>query len=149
MAIPSRQIGWGTESNLLWQILKQLNKLTSVLFGLKPNYKVYTALLTQTGTSAPVATVVENTIDETLTWAYDTVGQYTLSLSPFTGSGPFVVGKTIVFIGNALNYDLPLYANNSTSAGIPQNGAIVVRNFNAGNPADNFTNVPIEIRVYN
>jgi hypothetical protein len=53
MAIPSRQIGWGTESNLLWQILKQLNKLTSVLFGLKeaatPNYKVYTALLTQTG----------------------------------------------------------------------------------------------------
>jgi len=35
MAIPSRQIGWGTESNLLWQILKQLNKLTSVLFGLK------------------------------------------------------------------------------------------------------------------
>lgn len=53
MAIPSRQIGWGTESNLLWQILKQLNKLTSVLFGLKeaatPNYKVYTALLTQSG----------------------------------------------------------------------------------------------------
>jgi hypothetical protein len=59
MAIPSRQIGWGTESNLLWQILKQLNKLTSVLFGLKeaatPNYKVYTALLTQTGPTSPTA----------------------------------------------------------------------------------------------
>jgi hypothetical protein len=58
MAIPSRQIGWGTESNLLWQILKQLNKLTSVLFGLKeaatPNYKVFTALVTQTGTSSTV-----------------------------------------------------------------------------------------------
>lgn len=58
MAIPSRQIGWGTESNLLWQILKQLNKLTSVLFGLKeaatPNYKVYTALLTQSGGSSTV-----------------------------------------------------------------------------------------------
>jgi hypothetical protein len=57
MAIPSRQIGWGTESNLLWQILKQLNKLTSVLFGLKeaatPNYKVYTALLTQSGGDNP------------------------------------------------------------------------------------------------
>ena len=57
MAIPSRQIGWGTESNLLWQILKQLNKLTSVLFGLKeaatPNYKVYTALLTQNGGDVP------------------------------------------------------------------------------------------------
>jgi hypothetical protein len=58
MAIPSRQIGWGTESNLLWQILKQLNKLTSVLFGLKeaatPNYKVYTALLSQNGGSEEV-----------------------------------------------------------------------------------------------
>jgi hypothetical protein len=59
MAIPSRQIGWGTESNLLWQILKQLNKLTSVLFGLKeaatPNYKVYTALLTQSGGDDPLS----------------------------------------------------------------------------------------------
>jgi len=30
MAIPSRQIGWGTESNLLWQIAKQLQYLTQV-----------------------------------------------------------------------------------------------------------------------
>jgi hypothetical protein len=61
MAIPSRQIGWGTESNLLWQILKQLNKLTSVLFGLKeaatPNYKVYTALLTQSGGDGPTLVI--------------------------------------------------------------------------------------------
>ena len=54
MAIPSRQIGWGTESNLLWQILKQLNKLTSIMFGLKPKYKVYTALLTQGGGDDPL-----------------------------------------------------------------------------------------------
>jgi hypothetical protein len=49
MGIISRQIGWSQESNLLWQILKQLNRLTSIMFGLKPKYKVYTALLTQTG----------------------------------------------------------------------------------------------------
>jgi hypothetical protein len=30
MAIPSRQIGWGTESNLLWQISKQLERLIKV-----------------------------------------------------------------------------------------------------------------------
>lgn len=30
MAIPSRQIGWGTDSNLLWQISKQLEYLTKV-----------------------------------------------------------------------------------------------------------------------
>jgi hypothetical protein len=51
MGIPNRQIGWSNESNLLWQILKQLNQLTSVMFGLKPKYKVYTALLTQSGVS--------------------------------------------------------------------------------------------------
>jgi hypothetical protein len=51
----SRQIGWGTESNLLYQILKQLNRLTSIMFGLKPKYKVYTALLTQNGASSVVA----------------------------------------------------------------------------------------------
>jgi len=30
MAIPSRQIGWSTKANLLWQISKQLEKLTQV-----------------------------------------------------------------------------------------------------------------------
>jgi len=30
MAIPSKQIGWGTESNLLWQIAKQIQYLTQV-----------------------------------------------------------------------------------------------------------------------
>lgn len=32
MAIPSRQIGWGTEENLLWQISKQLEALTGVAY---------------------------------------------------------------------------------------------------------------------
>lgn len=31
MAIPSRQIGWSTKSNLLWQISKQLERLTGVM----------------------------------------------------------------------------------------------------------------------
>jgi len=30
MAIPSRQIGWGTKANLLWQISKQLEQLIGV-----------------------------------------------------------------------------------------------------------------------
>ena len=32
MAIPSRQIGWGTEENLLWEISKQLEQLTKVTY---------------------------------------------------------------------------------------------------------------------
>jgi hypothetical protein len=34
MAIPSRQIGWGTEENLLWQIAKQLETLTKVIYNI-------------------------------------------------------------------------------------------------------------------
>ena len=52
MASVSRQIGWSQESNLLWQILNQITKLTAVVFALKPKYKVFTALLTQEGGSS-------------------------------------------------------------------------------------------------
>jgi hypothetical protein len=59
MAIPSRQIGWGTEENLLWQISKQLEYLTGVTYKslseLAPTYKVYTALLTQSGGDDPIS----------------------------------------------------------------------------------------------
>lgn len=44
MAIPSRQIGWGTEENLLWQISKQLEYLTGVAYNSNnPFFTVYTA----------------------------------------------------------------------------------------------------------
>ena len=33
MAIPSKQIGWGTEANLLYEILKRIDKLTSLFAG--------------------------------------------------------------------------------------------------------------------
>ena len=39
------------------------------------SYLVYTALLTQSGTDAPVATVLENTIG-TITWSYNGGGSY-------------------------------------------------------------------------
>jgi hypothetical protein len=67
MAIPSRQIGWGTEENLLWEISKQLERLTCVTAGgcgslitttttsttAAPAYRVFTALLTQSGEDNP------------------------------------------------------------------------------------------------
>jgi hypothetical protein len=37
MSIPSRQIGWGTEENLLWQIAKQLEYLTKVIYNIGNN----------------------------------------------------------------------------------------------------------------
>jgi hypothetical protein len=59
------------------------------------NYKVYKALLTQTGTSAPVATVLVNTLSGTPVWSYSTVGRYLLTLV-----GEFDVSKTMIYISN-------------------------------------------------
>ena len=39
-------------------------------------YKVYTALLTQTGTNAPVATVLQNTLEGTISFHYRGEGDY-------------------------------------------------------------------------
>lgn len=39
-------------------------------------YKVYTALLTQTGTAAPVATVLENTLGVNIIWIRSGIGAY-------------------------------------------------------------------------
>lgn len=49
MAIPSRQIGWSTTDNLLWQISKQLEHLTSVV----AQGNTYPATTTTTTTPAP------------------------------------------------------------------------------------------------
>ena len=58
----------------------------------EPSYKVYTALLTQSGTNAPVATVLQNTIGE-ITWTYDDVGLYSA-----TCSGCFTENKTMAIL---------------------------------------------------
>lgn len=51
--------------------------------------KVYRALLTQTGTDAPVATVLENTLGGTVVWSYSDVGLYVGTLN-----GAFLAAKT-------------------------------------------------------
>ena len=47
----------------------------------EPAYKVYTALLSQSGTDAPVATILENTLGGIPTFTYDGVGVYTITLT--------------------------------------------------------------------
>ena len=53
MSVPNRQIGWSQESNLLWYILSQLKRLASVIYAMKPKYKVFTATLIQVGGDSP------------------------------------------------------------------------------------------------
>ena len=64
-------------------------------------YKVYTALLTQTGTNAPVATVLENTTGGTITWGRTSSGWYTATIS----NSSFLVSKVYIYcsIGSNTN----------------------------------------------
>lgn len=55
------------------------------------SYLVYRALLTQTGTNAPIATVLENTLGGTVVWTRIQAGTYLATLS-----GAFTLGKTFI-----------------------------------------------------
>lgn len=103
--------------------------------------KVYKALLTQTGTSAPVATVLVNTLSGTPVWSRDSDGSYKLTLAseftigktyfpqpPNTGSG----GSGKEFVAEA-NYS----ANE-----------VYLSAYNGGVLTDVFTYLAIEIEVY-
>lgn len=61
-----------------WLNLDQL--ITNIVTAIIPEskYKVYTALLTQSGTNAPVATVLENTLVGTVSFYYNGEGEYVI-----------------------------------------------------------------------
>lgn len=107
---------------------------------IKPPYKVYTALLTQTSTNPPVANVLENTIGN-IVWEYLATGQY---IGLLLGAFP------------STKYFNPMPANGYDAD---------VNNGGGGNPYSwyrfnddkivvvttdgTLNNSPIEIRVYN
>jgi hypothetical protein len=64
------------------------------------SYLVYTALLTQSGTDAPVATVLENTLGGTVVWAYEDVGSYSGSIS-----GGFDAEKTGIIMAVSVGFE--------------------------------------------
>lgn len=109
--------------------------------GIQPSYKVYTALLTQTGTNPPVATILENNLGN-ITFGYTSPGNYTINSSSL-----FEVNKTFILNQSYSGYDnrisvVSTYINNSQiflsslNLGIANNGLI-------------YTPTSIEIRVYN
>lgn len=109
------------------------------------NYKVYTALLTQTGTAAPVATVLENTIGN-IVWTRASVGVYLATLS-----GAFNPSKTILFIQNkglsaeTIHFDI----NNGSELSVVHVAIIDTGGGNIGeSPREGLDLLGIEIRVY-
>lgn len=75
-------------------------------------YKVYTALLTQTGTDAPVATVLQNTLGKPVVWTRIGSGNYVGS-----SAGSFPVDKTV-----CPQFPCFAFENNATFTPISANG---------------------------
>lgn len=114
------------------------------LAGTKIPYKVYTALLTQTGTNAPVATVLENTLGFNIVWYYETVGGYYTFQNNTTG---VLFDKNKTWINTPADH---YYSNNDTpglywGTETPVNYIGII----APDGDGTLLQYPIEIRVYN
>ena len=64
-----------------WNLPKMLAEALKRLVPQEPKYKVYTALLSQSGTNAPVAKVLENNTGLNITYQYLLAGKYSISLN--------------------------------------------------------------------
>jgi hypothetical protein len=99
-------------------------------------YLVYVALMSQSGTSAPTATVLENTLGGSVTFNYIGVGDYTI-----TTSGLFTADKTAPIAACVDRF--------VTGVSWIDSSTIQLRTSNAGSMANGFlTRTMIEIRVY-
>lgn len=104
-------------------------------------YRVYIALLSQSGASDPTAIVLENTLGGDINWYYNSTGIYYGVLS-----GVFTSDKTVCFatLGN--------WNTNVTNVALERldNDTVGLITFAPNdNTYNDFTNISIEIRVYN
>ena len=108
--------------------------------GLLLNYKSYVALITQSGTAAPTAIVLENTLGE-VTFSYVAVGSYKVITSDL-----YTLDKTFALITNSKRGTNSIHRENISDL------RINCRDLSAsGNPYmnDALESTTIEIRVYN
>lgn len=105
-------------------------------------YKVYTALLTQSGTAAPTDTVLENTLGGTVVWSRTSAGSYLGTLTGvFTASKTFCTATLGTYLSGGSN-SIALTKNSVNDVFLFTNRGTV------GTDAI-LNNASIEIRVYN
>ena len=98
-------------------------------------YTVYTASLTQAGTAAPVATIMQNTTGKTFTWARTGSGTYTITAS----SNAFTNNKTLVF------YNLGEYTFSIGQPWVRTSDTVITISLGGDG---RITNGSFEIRIY-
>lgn len=102
-------------------------------------YKVYTALLSQSGTSAPTGVVLENTLGGTITFSRTVAGNYLATLT-----GAFISNKTACFITATTGTFVHQAVRNSI------NDVVIITLNNSNIATDSLlSNTTFEVRVYN
>lgn len=102
--------------------------------------KIYTALLTQSGTGDPTATVLGTNEIGTIVWTRNSAGNYTGTLTgAFTANKTWLICQKGDGSGSFVNGLLSRSGDNTLALDVRDNTATVT---------DNFTNMSIEIRVY-
>lgn len=108
-----------------------------------PGYLEYVALLTQSGTDAPVATVLKNTLGGTVVWTRETAGVYRGTLANAFPQGKVVIfpeSHTTASINGAWAATVEVIWNSESD--------LVLHFVSMDGPSDDFTPTNIEIRVY-
>ena len=120
-----------------------ISSIATVANSLNLGYTLYSALITQTGTNAPTAVVLQNTITGTLTWTRTQVGVYVLT----SNLTPFTANKVQVFINNGgptTTFGSTVWTRETTSY-------IGIKTFSQStglNADDLLSDGSIEIRIY-
>lgn len=101
-------------------------------------YEKYVAIVSQTGTSAPVSIILENTLGVVPTWNYDGVGNYSINSSAFT---PLKSTALMSTVNLAQTYHISLVSG--------QNNAFQITTSISSTPTNGMLNwITLEIRVY-
>lgn len=102
-------------------------------------YKTYNLLITQSGTSAPTVTLLENTLGGTPVWSYNSLGTFLA-----TGTGLFDRVVIPAYLQNFVDSNGVAYRVSKVS-----NDVIKVQTLDNGQLANGLlTNFPIELKVY-
>ena len=106
--------------------------------------KTYTAILTQVGESAPVATVLQNTLGGDITWVFDSIGVFNA-----TSNDLFTLGKTTITCSNLWgNFNIQCYANYEESY-FPNLVSILNIDASTAFKINGMDKSLVEIKVYN
>lgn len=111
-----------------------------LISGRTDNFKVYSALLTQSSTSAPSATILQNTLGYTPSLTYGVTGSYQVKISASTSN----LYYNITTNSSNVNYDFRV--TTSFSMGLYD---IAVFTYSGSSLTNGLLNsTPIEIRIY-